>query len=100
MRKYRLAKHKKITNEQFFSSVELAMQLQNFVRKFVVYPEVIINLADEKILETTKKKLDQELLTFLTLWLKKLKKQLLWLNVSSLQFHSTPNFTKSFRNYR
>ena len=55
MRKYRLAKHKKITNEQFFSSVELAMQLQTFLQNFVVYPEVIINLADEKILETTKK---------------------------------------------
>ena len=51
---YRTTKHKKISNDEFFSSVELAIQLENFVRKFVIYPEVIIHLADEKILETTK----------------------------------------------
>ena len=53
MRKYRSAKHKKISNEQFFRSVELALQLQNFVKNLEFVQKLSSILAVEKILETT-----------------------------------------------
>ena len=44
----------KLTNDEFFSSVELAIQTDNFVWQFTVYPDLVVHLASDNVLTLTK----------------------------------------------
>ena len=52
--KYAASQKKKLTNDEFFSSVELAIQTDNFVRQFTVYPDLVVHLASDNVLTLTK----------------------------------------------
>ena len=52
--KYNDSKKKKISNDELYSTMELAVQTNNFVRKFTIYPDLLLHLASENILSVTK----------------------------------------------
>ena len=52
--KYAASQKKKLTNDEFFSSVEFAIQTDSFVRQFTVYPDLVVHLASDNVLTLTK----------------------------------------------
>lgn len=50
-----VATKRKFSNDEYFSTLELAVQTDSFVRQFTVYPDLVIHLGSETILSTTKK---------------------------------------------
>ena len=52
--KYNESKKRKISNDELYSTIELAVQTNNFVRKFTIYPDLLLHLACENILSVTK----------------------------------------------
>ena len=59
--KYTASQKKKLTTDEFFSSVELAIQTDNFLRQFTVYPDVVVHLASDNVLTLTKDLIKQSI---------------------------------------
>ena len=52
--KFAIDLKKKLTNDEYVSAVELAIQSQNFVKRLIVHPGLVVHLADDSLLSLTK----------------------------------------------
>ena len=52
--KYYQKKTGRLSRDEIFSSIELAVQSGNFLRKFEIYPNLVITLAHEELLKKQK----------------------------------------------